>query len=186
MRSPTMCRRLVVLAAAGMMTVLAAAAEPVVQASMDRDLVEATIPALQAMYVSRKYTVAQVAQWYLNRITRYDGVYRAILHLDARGALATAAVEDAAVKSGGPNFTRAPLWGVPMMIKANTSVKGLVTSAGWSGFLIPGYELIAPADAPVVSRLRAAGAVILGQTNMPDFAASDGNTSSAYGRTGDA
>ena len=156
--------------------------------SMDDDLLEVTIPGLQAMYTAKKYTVTQVTQWYLSRIARYDRVYRAILHVDAAGALATAAALDAALSRGfsrGP-LNRGPLFGVPMVVKANTSVKGLVTSAGWSGFLIPGYELVAPADATVVARLRAAGVVILGQTNMPDFAGSDGNTSSAFGRTGDA
>ncbi len=159
---------------------------PAVQTAMDRDLIEVTIPALQAMYAAKKYTVAQVTDWYLRRIAMYDGVYRAVLHVDAAGANATAAAEDTAARTGGASFRRGPLWGVPMLIKANTSVKGLVTSAGWSGFLIPGYELVAPADATVVANLRAAGVVILGQTNMPDFAASDGNISSAYGRTGDA
>ena len=153
---------------------------------MDRDLIEVTIPALQQLYSAKKYTVAQVTDWYLKRISLYNGVYRAVLHVDAAGASATADAEDAAARKGAAGFTRGPLWGVPMVIKANTSVKGLVTSAGWSGFLIPGYELVAPADATVVARLRAAGVVILGQTNMPDFAASDGNISSAYGRTGDA
>ena len=75
---------------------------------------------------------------------------------------------------------------MPIVIKSNTSVKGLVTSAGWYGYLVPGLEIVAPQDAPVVAKLRAAGAVILGQTNMPDFAASDTNYSTAYGRTGNA
>jgi len=156
------------------------------QAAMDHDLMEVTILGLHQLYDARKYTVTQVTRWYLARIARYDPVYRALIHVDARGALATAAAQDAAAKRGGAGFRRGALWGVPAVIKANTSVKGLVTSAGWSGYLIPGYELVAPADAPVVGRLRAAGVVILGQTNMPDFAASDGNTSSAFGRTGDA
>jgi Asp-tRNA(Asn)/Glu-tRNA(Gln) amidotransferase A subunit family amidase len=51
---------------------------------------------------------------------------------------------------------------------------------------MPGHELIAPKDATVVAKLRAGGAVILGHTNMPDFAASDTNRSSSYGRTGNA
>ena len=83
-------------------------------------------------------------------------------------------------------FKRGLLWGVPIVIKANTSVKGLVTSCGWTGYLIPGRELIAAADAPIVKKLRSAGAVIVGQTNMPDFAASDTTDSSAGGRTGNA
>jgi Asp-tRNA(Asn)/Glu-tRNA(Gln) amidotransferase A subunit family amidase len=52
--------------------------------------------------------------------------------------------------------------------------------------MIPGHELVAPRDATIVARLRAAGVVILGQTNMPDFAASDTNRSTAFGRTGNA
>jgi Asp-tRNA(Asn)/Glu-tRNA(Gln) amidotransferase A subunit family amidase len=153
---------------------------------MDRDLLEITIPTLESLYGAHRYSVTQVTRWYLDRIDRYNGVYRAILHIDRDGALATAAAEDAAATQGGPQFTRSPLWGVPVVIKSNTSVKGLVTSEGWEGFLVPGHELVAPADATVVARLRAAGVVILGQTNMPDFAASDTNISTAFGRTGNA
>jgi Asp-tRNA(Asn)/Glu-tRNA(Gln) amidotransferase A subunit family amidase len=61
-----------------------------------------------------------------------------------------------------------------------------VTTDGWEGYRIAGHELTAPKDAPVVAKLRAAGAVIIGQTNMPDFAASDTNRSTAFGRTGNA
>jgi amidase len=153
---------------------------------MDRDLLEVTIPALHALYDAKKYTVTQVTHWYLSRIAKYNPVYRALIHVDTAGALATAAALDAKAKAGGPGAKRAPLWGVPIVIKANTSVKGLVTSAGWYGYVVPGLELIAPQDAPVVAKLRAAGAVILGQTNMPDFAASDTNFSTAFGRTGNA
>jgi aspartyl-tRNA(Asn)/glutamyl-tRNA(Gln) amidotransferase subunit A len=65
-------------------------------------------------------------------------------------------------------------------------VKGLPDTDGWAGFAIPGHEFIAPKDATVVTHLRAAGAIILGITNMPDFAASDTNRSTAFGRTGNA
>lgn len=151
-------------------------------AAMDRDLMEVTVPGLETLYSKHKYTVTEVTQWYLARIHRYDGTYRAVLHLDEQGALQRAAEEDA--EPGGAKHGR--LWGVPILIKANTSVRGWVTSAGWEGYLRPGEELVAPRDAMVVQRLRAAGAVILGQTNMPDFAASDTNISTAGGRTGDA
>ena len=156
------------------------------ESAMDADLLEVTVPRLHALYEARKYTVAQVTRWHLDRIAKYDRVYRAILHVNTAEALATAASQDAAAKAGGSGFRRGPLWGVPIVIKANTSVKGLVTSAGWSGYLIPGLELVAPMDATVAAKLRAAGAIILGQTNMPDFAASDANISSAFGRTGNA
>jgi Asp-tRNA(Asn)/Glu-tRNA(Gln) amidotransferase A subunit family amidase len=78
------------------------------------------------------------------------------------------------------------MWGVPVVTKANTSIAGLITTDGWKGYMIPGHELVAPKDATIIAKLRAAGAVILGQTNMPDFAASDTNRSTAYGRTGNA
>jgi Asp-tRNA(Asn)/Glu-tRNA(Gln) amidotransferase A subunit family amidase len=145
------------------------------------DLLEVTIPQLQAMYRDHRYTVTQVVQWYLARIDQYNGIYRAIQTVDAAGALATAASEDAHVKS-----PHGPLWGIPIVLKANTSIRGKITTDGWKGYMIPGHELIAPQDAPIVAKLKAAGAVILGQTNMPDFAASDTNRSTAFGRTGNA
>ena len=79
-----------------------------------------------------------------------------------------------------------PLWGVPIVIKANTSIAGQITTDGWAGFTLPGHELFAPKDAPVVAKLRAAGAIIIGHTNMPDFANSDESRSTSFGRTGDA
>ncbi len=154
---------------------------PEQQARMDRDLLEITIPQLQTLYAAHKYTVEETTRWYLSRIARYNGVYRAVQTVDVAGALATARREDAEASD-----SHGPLWGVPIVIKANTAVKGLLDTDGWEGFAIPGHEFLAPRDAVVVAKLRAADAVILGITNMPDFAASDTNRSSAFGRTGDA
>ena len=156
------------------------------QAVMDRDLLEISIPQLETLYRDHKYTVTQVVHWYLGRIRRYNGIYGALEHVDEAGALATAAQQDAETRTGGAGFARGSMWGVPIVIKENTSVRGLITSDGWKGYVLPGHEFIAPRDATVVARLRAAGAIILGKTNMPDFAASDTNRSTAYGRTGNA
>jgi amidase len=156
------------------------------QDAMDRDLLEVTIPQLEQLYRSHKYTVTEVVRWYLARTEKYNGIYRAVQNLDVPGALATAAREDAEAKAGGRGFVRGAMWGVPIVTKANTSIKGLVTTDGWKGYIIPGHELVAPKDATIITKLRAAGVVILGQTNMPDFAASDTNRSTAYGRTGNA
>jgi amidase len=155
-------------------------------AQLDRDLMETSVQQLQAFYASGKYTVTQVTQWHLDRIARYDGVYKAVLRLDSAGALATAAAQDADKKRTGAAFKPGALWGIPTVVKANTSIKGLVTSNGWSGYLIRGHELVAPKDAAIVAKLKTAGAVILGHTNMPDFAASDTTSSTAGGRTGNA
>jgi amidase len=153
---------------------------------IDRDLIEIDVPRLQALYASNKYSVTQVTQWHLDRIARYDGVYRAMIRVDSVAALATAAAEDAEKKRQGRAFRPPALWGVPIVVKANTSLKGFVTSNGWTGYQIRGKELVAPKDAAIITRLKAAGAVILGHTNMPDFAASDTTASSAGGRTGNA
>ena len=156
------------------------------QPDLERVLTEISIAKLEELYASRHVTVTQVTQWHLDRIARYDTRYRALLKLDRAGALRTARAEDAAAAKGGAKFKRGPLWGVPVVIKANTSVQGWTTSVGWKGYLSPGHELIAPMDAAIVAKLRAAGAVIIGQTNMPDFAAGDTTNSTAGGRTGNA
>jgi amidase len=154
--------------------------------AMSRDLLEVTIPELEQMYRSHKYTVTDVVQWYLARIAKYNGIYRAVQTMDREGALAAAAREDADAAAGGSDYQRGPMWGVPIVTKANTSIKDRITTDGWKGYIIPGHELIAPKDATIVAKLRASGAVIIGQTNMPDFAASDTNRSTAFGRTGNA
>ena len=151
------------------------------QARLDPLLMETDIPHLHALYAAHKVTIAEVTRWYITRIARYNGIYRDVQTVDADGALATAKREDA-----DRSTTHGPLWGIPMVIKANTAVQGLPDTDGWAGFAIPGHEFIAPKDATVVTHLRVAGAVILGITNMPDFAASDTNRSTTFGRTGNA
>ena len=140
---------------------------------------ETGIPQLQALYKTHKYTVTDVVRWHIARIRKYNSIYGAVQNVEEQSALAAAAREDAEAPHG-------LLWGIPIVTKANTSVKGLVTTDGWSGYTIPGHELVAPKDSTIVVKLRAAGAIIIGQTNMPDFAASDTNRSTAYGRTGNA
>ena len=161
---------------------LASAAPPAPSGNaVDRDLMEVNITQLHRYYEQHRYTVSQVVDWYISRIQRYNGVYKPIEQLFDTEARAAAAREDreAAAAHGA-------LWGVPIVIKANTSIQGKVTTNGWEGFVVPGHELIAPRDATIVARLRAAGAIILGHSNMPDFANSDTTRSSSFGRTGNA
>jgi amidase len=153
-------------------------------AAIDHDLMEVTVEQLHELYLQHRYTVTQVVQWHLDRIARYNGIYRAVQTVNAKAALTEAAHEDAEAEE--PGFRPGPLWGVPIVTKANTSVKGLITTDGWRGYMLPGHELIAPRDATIVVKLRVAGAILVGVTNMPDFAASDTNRSTAFGRTGNA
>src|ERR1700742_79769 len=86
----------------------------------------------------------------------------AIVTLDEEGALKAAVAFDAQGAGAGSK----PLGGVPIVIKDNIEVAGLPCTAGTPGLkgFIPG------ADAPVVAKLRAAGAVIIGKTNMHELA----------------
>ena len=151
--------------------------------SMDQDLTDVSISKLRSYYESGKYTAVQVTRWHLDRIAKYNPEYNAFITLFPEQALARAAQLDTAALSHGH---KGELWGVPVVIKGNMSVEGQVTTDGWWGYTRPGIELRAMANATVVNRLLDAGAVILGQTNMPDFAATDTTISSVAGRTGNA
>lgn len=151
---------------------------------MDHDLTETTVEQLHALYRAHRYTVTQVVEWHLARVDRYNGIYRPVQTIEREQALALAAKQDAELTQ--PGFVMPALFGVPIVTKANTSIAGLVTTDGWRGFMLPGHQLVAPRDATIVAKLRAAGAIMIGVTNMPDFAASDTNRSTAFGRTGNA
>ena len=67
---------------------------------MNHDLLEVTVPQLEQMYREHRYTVTQVVQWYMARIAKYNGIYRAVQNVDTAGALADAAREDAETIGG--------------------------------------------------------------------------------------
>ena len=100
--------------------------------AIDRDLLDVTVPRLQELYAQKRYTVRQVVEWHLARIDRYNGVYGAIETVLRDQALAEASRLDSLAAAGA--VTKGPLWGVPIIIKANTSVAGQITTAGWAGF----------------------------------------------------
>src|SRR5262249_18563034 len=133
---PPMCARIAVSAPA-----------PAERAAMDHDLLDVTLDRLHELYREHRYTVTQVIQWHLDRIARYNGIYRAVQTVNAKSALAEAAREDAEARE--PNFRPGALWGTPIVTKANTSVQGLITTDGWHSYMLPGDELIAPRDATV-------------------------------------
>ncbi len=133
------------------------------------DVVELTAVELQEAYAAGAYTVVEVTQAFLNRIERYEGHYNAFISMNP-DALAIAAALDEELRTTGP---RGPLHGVPVVIKDNLDYAGQVTTAGFNGFsaATEGIDMVPGDDAVAVERLRDAGAVILGKTNMPDFAA---------------
>lgn len=132
------------------------------------DVVELTIGQVQADYAAKKYTAEQLVQAYLDRIAMYEDHYNAFISMNPK-ALDEARELDRELARSGP---RGPLHGVPIVVKDNIDVGGLVTTAGFAGFskATGGIDMIPAQDAEVVVRLRKAGAIILGKTNMPDFA----------------
>src|ERR1700688_3812494 len=125
MRFPVLAPFLLGLVSAAIACSSAAKPRAPSQTDMDHDLLEVTIPQLQRYYTKHQYTVTQLVQWYLTRIDRYNGIYRAIETVTRSEALAAAAREDA--EPEGRAAVHGPLWGVPIVIKANTSMEGQVT-----------------------------------------------------------
>ena len=155
----------VVAALAGLPVPLPASAQ---QPTAAVDIVELTVVELQEAYRASAYTVVEVVQAFLDRIERYEDHYNAFISMNPV-ALEIAAALDEELRATGP---RGPLHGVPVVIKDNLDYAGLVTTAGFNGFsaATEGIDMIPGDDAVAVERLRAAGAVVLGKTNMPDFA----------------
>ncbi|MCW2621907.1 MAG: glutamyl-tRNA(Gln) amidotransferase, subunit [Frankiales bacterium] len=122
--------------------------------------------------VAKEISAVEVAQAHLDRIAKVDDRLHAFLHVDAEGALAQAARVDAGELTG-------PLAGVPLALKDVLVQEGVPTTAG--SRILEGWR--PPYDATVVTRLKAAGIVILGKTNMDEFAMGSSTEHSAYGPT---
>jgi amidase len=131
---------------------------------------------LASMIAAREVSSAEVVEAHLARIEAVNPRLNAIVRLLADEARAGAAAADRAVATGTP---LGPLHGVPITVKENIDMAGLPTTQG-----IPALaHMTAPVDAPVVERMRAAGAIPIGRTNLPDFAFRVHTDSSLHGLT---
>ena len=131
------------------------------------DVEEKSIPELSAMLASGKVTSEQLVNAYINRIGRIDEdssiQLNSVIAL-MPDALTEARTLDAERKAGK---LRGPLHGIPILIKDNIEAKGRIPTTAGSTALLAN---VTDRDAPLVARLRAAGAIILGKTNLSQWA----------------
>ena len=131
---------------------------------------------LAAMIRDREATSRDVVQAHLDRAEAVNPHLNAIVRLLPDQALAAADAADRAVADGAG---LGPLHGVPFTVKENIDLAGTPTTQA-----VPALaEAVAPVDAPQVERLRAAGAIPFGRTNLPDFGLRVHTDSALYGLT---
>ena len=134
---------------------------------------DGTIAELARALAARTVSSIELTQASLQRISRSQPALNAFITVDAEGALAAARTADAALARGGAG----PLTGIPIAHKDVLMTAGLKTTCG-SRMLA---DFVAPYDAFVVAGLKAAGSVLVGKTNMDEFAMGSSNESSHFG-----
>jgi len=132
-----------------------------------------TIGELAEHLATGRLSSVELTRHFLARIERLNPALNALITLTADEALATAAAADRRLAAGESG----PLIGIPLIHKDIFCTDGVRTSCG-SRML---DNFIAPYDATVVARLKAAGAVMLGKANMDEFAMGSSNETSYYG-----
>ena len=121
-------------------------------------------------------TSVELTQAHLDRVATVDGQVKAFLHVDSEGALAQAKDVDAR-RAKGEKLS--PIAGIPLALKDVLAQKGVPTTAGSK--ILQGWR--PPYDSTVVSKLKDAGVVIMGKTNMDEFAMGSSTENSGYGPT---
>jgi len=136
----------------------------------------ATVVDIAQEIASGKTSAVEVLEQHLARITEREGEIHAFNLVTTDQARATAQQVDADIKAGKPV---GPLAGVPVALKDNMCTRGIETTC--SSKILEGWK--PPYDATVVTRLQQAGAVMVGKTNLDEFAMGSSTENSAFGPT---
>jgi amidase len=139
------------------------------------DTAAMTAGALAAAIAERRVSALEATEQAIARIEARDGPIHAVIIRDFDRARDQARTADARLAAGDV----APLLGVPMTVKESNEVAGLAST--WGSPMFSGF--VASKDATAVARLKAAGAVILGKTNIPPFLSDWQSNNPVYGRT---
>ncbi len=124
----------------------------------------------------KEITSTEAVTGAVERMAEVNGHLNAVVDDLSEAALAEAASHDETQARSGPI---GPLHGVPVTIKENVDQKGRATPNGVTAF----KDVIAPDDAPVVANLKAAGAIVIGRTNTPEFSFRGTTVNELHGRT---
>ena len=139
-------------------------------------MIKSTAAQMSAALEKGETTSVELTKAHLDRIADVDSQVKAFLHVDGESALKQAAAVDADRASGKK---LGPLAGIPLALKDVLAQEGVPTTAGSK--ILQGWK--PPYDSTVVAKLKAAGVVILGKTNMDEFAMGSSTENSGYGPT---
>jgi Asp-tRNA(Asn)/Glu-tRNA(Gln) amidotransferase A subunit family amidase len=142
-----------------------AVAQPIAATAID--VVELTIDDVQKGFAEGTFTSETLTLAFLDRIATYEPYYNAFTFMNP-AALDDARAADARRAAG---ISIGPFDGLPVVVKEAMDFVGLPSTGGWAPLssAAGGFDLFPERDAPVVTRLKRAGAVILGKTNIPAF-----------------
>jgi amidase len=153
----------------------AAQAETTPTKSTD-ELIYASATALAKAIREKRVSAEEVVMAYLRRIEAINPKLNAVVQLTAATARAQAREADAALARGE---TKGPLHGVPFTVKDNIETAGVICTVGTKGRA----AFVPRQDATIVARMRTAGAIMLGKTNLPELGLATETDNLVYGRT---